>query len=506
MRTKNAFNNALFSIVAQVSIFVSGILIQRLIILEYGSDVNGLSSTINQILAVLNLLQAGAAGAAIFQLFKPIAKEDFSEIFGILQASKRYFHKIGYIFIATLLILIPFFSFVSKGGNFSKIEIGLSFLIVGLTSSLAFFFTYYYDILFSAFQKRYYISISLFFSRIIYLIFSLVIIKFEFHFIYLFLSNLAATIIQIFILELVYRNTYKWKFINIGNQYSKNIKISNTKYLLMSQISVQLINSAPILIISFLHGFILTSVYTVYNLIITAGNMIINTLKHSVSSVFGSVVVSEDSSKTFNVFNLLQYVSFLIGTFLTSCTGVLILPFIKIYTLNMIDVNYYHPTLGYLVVCILVILSYYLPFNVVVNATGLFKETYKQSVFTSIASVVIGFLLSHINFYFAIFSLIVFYLTSCIYNIYILNKFLPWFSNRKSIKRLMGMILFSIISLFIGDNFQDQFTPTITNWLILAIITSIVCIVLLYLYSQFFEKKELESLKKGLNNIIKNKF
>lgn len=70
-----------------------GLFAPRFIILTYGSDVNGLSSTITQILNIILLLQSGATTAAVYSLYKPIADHNWENISEKVTAANLYFKK-----------------------------------------------------------------------------------------------------------------------------------------------------------------------------------------------------------------------------------------------------------------------------------------------------------------------------------------------------------------------------------------------------------------------------
>ena len=126
MRSKNTLKNIATSISYEIMLILFGLVAPKLIIDTYGSEVNGLSSTVHQILQILNLLQAGAVGASIFQMFKPVAEQDYKQISIVLEASRKYFWKIGSIF------LLLMFSFPSL--NVSK-KVLLKSIILLLSST-----------------------------------------------------------------------------------------------------------------------------------------------------------------------------------------------------------------------------------------------------------------------------------------------------------------------------------------------------------------------------------
>ena len=76
MRTKKALYNLLTNIVLQLTIIAFGFVVPRIIISKYGSDVNGLISSIASFLSYISLVEAGVGGVVQYLLYKPIAKKD----------------------------------------------------------------------------------------------------------------------------------------------------------------------------------------------------------------------------------------------------------------------------------------------------------------------------------------------------------------------------------------------------------------------------------------------
>ena len=102
------------SLLYEVMLILFGLIVPKLIIGTYGSEVNGLTSTVTHTLSILNLLQAGAVGASIFQMYKPVAEKDYLQVSRVIEASKRYFRKIGLVFLLLVLAITPFMSFGVK--------------------------------------------------------------------------------------------------------------------------------------------------------------------------------------------------------------------------------------------------------------------------------------------------------------------------------------------------------------------------------------------------------
>ena len=140
MRSKNAVYNLVFSITYELMLVILGLIFPRLIINVFGSSVNGLTQTIAQILQLLSLLQAGAIGASIFQLFKPVAEKDYNLVGSIMSASRRYFTKIGVVFLVLVVVFAPILALAGDDSGILPLEKVLAFAILGLNGSFCLLF------------------------------------------------------------------------------------------------------------------------------------------------------------------------------------------------------------------------------------------------------------------------------------------------------------------------------------------------------------------------------
>ena len=76
MRKKKAIYNILSNLLLQIIIVIYGFIVPKVIITSFGSNVNGLISSITQFLAYITLLESGFGPVVKSLLYKPIAKQD----------------------------------------------------------------------------------------------------------------------------------------------------------------------------------------------------------------------------------------------------------------------------------------------------------------------------------------------------------------------------------------------------------------------------------------------
>ena len=91
--------------------------------------------------------------------------------------------------------------------------------------------------------------------------------------------------------------------------------------------------------------------------------------------LFGELIAKDEKENLKEIFS--KYVSLLsfISIIIFTTTFTLIIPFVKLYTSGIEDVNYIYPLFGFLMVLASVICIIRLPFHNIVIAAGKFKET-----------------------------------------------------------------------------------------------------------------------------------
>ena len=135
---KNSFN-AVIGLISQIVIMGFGFIIPRVIIASYGSDVNGLMSTITQIFTYLALLEAGISQSSRNALYKFVQNFDKKNLSVVLSASRRYYRRVTIIYFFLVILLSVTLPFILKT-QVDYVTILFSVLFEGLTNVVAFFF------------------------------------------------------------------------------------------------------------------------------------------------------------------------------------------------------------------------------------------------------------------------------------------------------------------------------------------------------------------------------
>lgn len=441
MRTKITLYNTIVSLISQFIFLVLSIIFPRLIILTFGSEVNGLTASINQILNIINLLQAGIVGASIYDMYKPISENDKEMVGKIYYSAKMYFNKLSLIFFMFGIIVIPIF-LINSNNDISFIETFLSVIILTLNGALIFRYISSYDIIISAHQRKYILVYSSLIEKLIYYFLLVIVLYTRVHFIFMYVSLICGTLLRIVYLSHYFNKHY----LSDIKRYSSrtNYKVKNQFYLLANQIVQQIIESGPTLIITTFYGLATVSVFSLYNMIVSAFKMIFTTIQNSIAPSFGDLSVSNKNQSSI-IFDVLQLLFVNLGEIVTSCLIVLCIPFIQLYSNGFSDVNYINTKLAFCISFLCLSYCIFMPYNMAINANGQYRSVTKQNIVYGILFSILGVILSIFDYTYCIICFSLFYVVSSFDRIYIIKNKCFSLNKKKHFRRIIFAVIYPVI-------------------------------------------------------------
>ncbi len=489
MRSKNALRNLAVSLVYEIFILALGLIVPRFIILSYGDSVNGLTQTINRLLTLVNLLQAGAVGASIFQMLRPVAADDMETQSAVMYASKRFFDRMGVIYLAIVAVCAVFYGFYLKDDGLQPYEVILSFLVLAINGSLYFFFTARFDIVFTSYQKKYLLTLSSFVERIVYYVLLFLVITGQLYFIFMYLALLCSSTVRVLINSISYRRLIG-KRIN-KNPENKSYEIKDRKFLMLASIGDQSVEAAPTVIITTLISLAASSVFSIYSMVYLSMKTLINSAHHAVSATFGNLVTTSEDDKIASVFSALLYVFMMLGALLSACCAFLFMDFIELYAKDFQGSDYREPMLACFIVAYVAVFSVKTVFQFVSNSYGLFKLTCKTTLLCGAVSLVAS-IVSTVAFgmpYVMVGVLLYHAGTTCVL-VAAFRKQIKWFRiNLRWLPRLLLMILLPALSwwLYTADLF---YLPGWLGWFTMALGYAMLMGAVLMVYTLIFDRKD----------------
>lgn len=336
------------SLLYKIATCAIGILIPRLFILSYGSEVNGLQGSIAEFFIYITLIEAGVGSASVQALFGPIARQDFKAANGILSATTYFYNKIGLYYFMLLLALATLYPAFVHVGNLSYLTIFLYIFFAGAATGLNFFFQSKVILILRANGDVYFENLFLLASFLLSSTIKIILILSEQSIVFIQLSYFLISLLVMFGYYLLVKKKYSW----VNFHTTPNIAaISQKNSVLVHRISSLVFNNTDIILLTFICGLKVVSLYTMYKMVINMVRALIASFVDSFDYKLGQAFQTETRAyycKMVDSFNICYSIfSFALFT----VASILLLPFMRLYTDGM-DMNYIFPLLPYLYVII----------------------------------------------------------------------------------------------------------------------------------------------------------
>ncbi len=499
-RTKSFFYNSITTGIYQIVVMIVGFITPRIMLKSYGSEINGLVSSITQFISYFNLVEAGLAGAAIYALYKPLANKNYNEVNGVVSSAKRFYTISGYIFITlvfTLSILYPIFV---KIDALSSFNVSLLVVVLGISGALEFFTLSKYRVLLTADQKTYVISLSSIMHIIINTIIIIVLAHFKVNIVVLRAIALISIFLRSFIL-MIYVNK-KYKYINY-KATPNNSALDKRWDALYLQILGTIQVGAPVVLATAFTNLKMVSVYSIFNMVMNGINGVLGIFMSGLSASFGEVIAKKEMEVLQKSYREFEFSYYSLITIIYSVAMITIMPFIKVYTTGIVDINYNIPIIGFLFVVNGLLYNMKIPQGMLVIAAGLYKETKIQTSIQGILVVGFGIILGKP------FGIVGILIASCISNLYRVIDLIIFIPNNltklpicESLLRIFRIIL-SMLVIIVSFSIINIDINNIYQWIGLAIVTTIYSIVITIILDYFFEKKQLFSVIHRVKSILR---
>ena len=498
MRSKKALKNIVSNLLLQVTVIVCNFIIPILIIQNFGSNVNGLVSSILQFLSYIMLLDSGVGAVVKSALYKPIANKNKEEIENIIYASNKFFKLLASIFIIYIVVLCFIYPTVINSTFDKWFTISL-ILILSLSTFFEYFFGMSYKLFLQTDQKTYVISNIQIVVTILNAILTVILIN----------SGCSIQIVKlvaalIFIARPIIQNIYVKKKYNLSfKNVDKKYKLPKKWDGLVQHIAYLIHNNTDTVVLSFF-SLTLVSIYSVYSLVIKGVKNITNSFTNGIDSSFGDMMAKNEIEHLNKSFKTYEVFYFTIITIAFICTFLLITPFITVYTRNVTDADYIRPLFGYLIVISEFIYEIRLPYSGLVVAAGHFKETRKGAFIEAFSNIIISVILVY---KFGIIGVAIGTIVAMTIRtaefVYHSSKYLLKRSIGVSIKLFLIILLEFVLSVLVCHFLPDLTSISYISWIIKAILVFVITSVIVLGINLSIFKGERNNLKNMIKKILK---
>lgn len=380
--------NVIFGFGGQVVVIVLGIIVSRIMLTSYGSDVNGLISTVTQIFTYMALLEAGIGQATRNALYKPVLEGDRDGCSYVASVSRRYFRRITVFYGIGVILLSAVVPFVLKS-QVEKSTICLVILLQGASGVISFYFIQTQTLILASDGKSYINNGVNTLNQILNYSARIVLASLGVNIVLLQFVYFVLTVGKVAIYKIYFKRHYEW--INY-KAAPKTATLPDRYSYILTEVAWTVFSSTDMIVLSVFVSTQLSSVYAVYNLVFNNLNVLLSAVFWSVNYILGQAF-HENKEKHVKLYD--AYTSVFLGgmTILMCAAYVLVLPFIKLYTQGVTDVEYIYPSLPVLL-CLVQIISWSrVVADSVIAIAGYVKNTIKISILEAVMNVVLSVIL-----------------------------------------------------------------------------------------------------------------
>lgn len=385
MKRKDFFKNIITGFGGQLIAIVLGIIVPRIMISSYGSDVNGVISTTAQVFSYLALLEAGIGQSARIALYKPIADRDNEKISMVFLAAESYFRRITLYYgigVMAISLIVPYL----MKSDMPHLTILSVFFLEGMSGVISFYYVQTPTILLNVDGKGYinnYVTLS---NKIIGYLAKIILASLGVNIVLVQFAFFIITVLKVIFYRIYIKKKYSW----IVRRETPDISLLKDKNsYLITEIAWTIFSSTDMMVLSFFVSTKLSSVYSIYNLIYGSINLLLSAVGGSILYVLGQIYY-KNRNEYEEVHDAMNTVFIGTMTILMSVSYVLAIPFVKLYTRGVADVDYVYYQLPFMF-SLVQLLSWSRYVNG--NLTGLAGYA-KSTSYVSLAEAIINMILS----------------------------------------------------------------------------------------------------------------
>ncbi len=492
--------NTISSFVNQIITIICGFILPKLILSHFGSSVNGLTTSINQFLSLITFLDLGVGAVVTSTLYGPLAKKDEDQISRIYVSAKNFFNKIALVYVIYVAVIVVAYP-LSVATQYDFWYTATLTIAMSISLLAQYYFGIVNQLLLNADQKLYIPMILQSGSLIVNTVACTVLMW-------------AGASIQIVKLatSIIYIARPLFMAMYVNKRYNINKKIAITEEPikqkwngLAQHVAYIVLNNTDTIVLSLFSTLENVSIYGVYNLVVNGLKTMCNSLTAGVAALMGNLLANDEKELLNKTFEDMEWLTHTAVTLLFTMCGVLIVPFVQVYTLGVTDADYTVPSFAIMITLAQGAYCMRIPYNTMVLSAGHYKQTQTSSFIEMALNIVISVVLV---FNFGLIGVAIGTFVAMVYR----TIYLAWYLSHNITCRPLhhfwkhlAVDFIEVIVIIVLTSWIEINSLSYLNWFIMAvevgvIAVAVVCVVNMIFYRKLF----LEGIKKLLPRKFKN--
>ena len=499
LNSTKGFRNIAANIFAQIVTILLGIIIPRLMLVNLGSEANGLFTSIGNVLVYVALLEAGVGTAATQALYAPIATKNRQRVNEIVAAVDHFYKRTGRWYFAVILLLTFAFPF-TLDSTLPKWQIMTVMFLSGMPGVIKYYYQGKYVILLRADGRSYaltnlsiVVNIATSAAKIALLLFGCNIVELQ-------AMYLLFNVAQVFFILIYVKRHYPWLRKDVTPDYEA---ISQSKNALVHQISSMIFFNTDVLLLTYFCGLKTVSVYSMYTMLFGIISSAI--LNFAGANFILGQTFNTDRERSLKLLDVYELFNMVLTFSLFCIANIFILPFMTLYTSGITDIDYVDQYLPYLIVATNLLSNGRNSSSQIIEYAEHFKQTQWRSILESVINIVVSLVCV---FQFGIYGVLLGTIAALLYRtndmiIYANKKILhrsPWKTYRRWLVNLALFVVVTMLSKLLFTHILLNTYPRIILW---AAITCIIVIPLFFAVASIFDRETYRHAKELVTPYLK---
>lgn len=385
MRSKKAIMNILASFGLQLAVAISGLVVPRYILVAFGSNVNGLVSSITQFLSYIALVEGGIGGVTRAALYKPLAKNDTKQLSVVVNTTQQFFKRVGYLFIVYIVLLVIFYPITAQE-TFSWVFTAALITILAINTFSQYFIGLTPQTLLNADQKQYIPSFIQIITTILNMVAIVLLINFGAN---IHIVKFASALI--FLVRPLTIKLYVDRHYKLDKTVAPDSSSIQQRWDGMGHhIAYFIHHNTDVVILTLFSTLTEVSVYAVYRMVVRSITNIVKIFSNGIEAAFGNMISNEEQDNLNKNFKMVDTGSSFITVTVFSIASLTIGSFIRVYTDGITDADYIRPLFAQIILLAEAIYCLRLPYQSVTLAAGKFKETKNDAFIEAAMNIIIS--------------------------------------------------------------------------------------------------------------------
>lgn len=392
-RMKNSVRNIAYRLMSQVATIILKFVSRTIFIYILGVEYLGINGLFSEILQMLSLADLGFGTAMVFSMYKPLAEHDETKLAQLVALYKKIYKVIALTITVVGVALIPFLKYlVNLDRDIPYLKV---YYLLYLANTVSSYLVVYKTCILNADQKNYLVSKYSTIFSFLSLIGTTAFLLLTHNFMVYLIVQVAFTYANNFYTSHVAEKMYPY----INNSVEKLPEdegkqiFNNVKSVFIYKCANTLVGSTDNTLISILIGTITVGFYSNYSMVISNISLFINIIFSSVTASIGNLVVESNKKKNYEVYQTMQFISFILSTVTISGTYLLINDFVSVW----LGESYLLQPMVVLAIAVNMYFSVVLmPIWSYREATGMYLQTKYVMVATAVVNLVLSVILGKI--------------------------------------------------------------------------------------------------------------